>query len=71
MRLLPLEPQDLVDFDRVEDMEMAKEFLKDHVKLVLYTGGREIYEVTEESDLLNQKNLFDMKVISKFELYID
>lgn len=71
MRLLPLEPQDLADFDRVEDMEMAKEFLKDRVRLVLYTGGREIYEVEDESDLLDQKRLFDMKIISKFELYID
>ena len=71
MRMLALEPKDLDYYERLKDMELAKEFLNDGVKLILYTGGREIYEIENLSDFLTQKDLYDMKVIPKFDIYID
>lgn len=74
MRLLALEPGDLKYFSRINDIEEAIEFLKGGVNVILYTGGRELYETTDKSDiteLKERKHLYDMKVLSNFELYID
>ena len=71
MRLLALEPEDLKYFDRIKDLEEAIEFLESGVRVILFTGGREIYEVWSQRELQDQKQLHDEGVIAKFEIYID
>ena len=71
MTKLNLEPRDLAYYERIEDLSLAEEFLKEGESLILFTGGRDIYEISNFSDYLNQKKLYEMKVIQKMELYID
>lgn len=68
---LELEPSDLAEYERITDTSLAEEFLKEGEKLILFTGGRDIYEVSNISDYLSQKRLYDMKVIQQLELYIE